>query len=145
MHTLRSVFQVVALSVLVSSPVLSLAADTATVRGAATFSGTPPEMPKIRITADPTCLETRGGTPPTRQAVIVNRNNTLKNVIVWVRGGLPEGVKYPLPSEAAVLDQRGCMYEPHVLVLRAGQDLKILNSDPTVHNINAQPKLNKKF
>src|SRR4051812_7569540 len=104
-------------------------AQTASVHGSMKFEGTPPEMPKIRITADPTCADARAGLPaPTRQDVIVNRNSTLKNVIVFVKSGLPAGQKYPLPSEPVVLDQRGCMYEPHVFAIRAGQELKILNS-----------------
>src|SRR5262245_30179584 len=108
---------------------VAVAGDTAVIRGAVNFTGMAPEMPKIRITADPTCAETRKDDPPRRQDVIVNRNNTLKNVIVYVKGGLAAGKTYPMPPEAVVLDQRGCMYEPHVFAIRVGQDLKILNSD----------------
>lgn len=121
------------------------AADGGVIRGSVNFSGTAPEMPKIRISADPTCMETRQGEPPRRQDVIVNRNNTLKNVIVYVKKGLPAGKTYPLPTEALTLDQRGCMYEPHVFAIRAGQDLKILNSDPTIHNIQSKSQVNPKF
>lgn len=127
------------------SPTTSHGADTATIRGAVNFTGTPPTMPKIRISADPTCSDARKGEAPTRQDVVVNRNNTLKNVIVYIKSGLPAGKSYPMPAEAAVLDQRGCMYEPHVFAVRVGQDLKILNSDPTIHNIQSKSQVNPKF
>jgi len=44
-----------------------------------------------------------------------------------------------------VISQTSCMYEPHVFGLQTGQKLEILNSDSTLHNINCQAKLNKKF
>lgn len=94
-------------------------------------------MAPLKI-SDPFCTKKNSGKPPTRQDVVVNSNQTLRNVIIYVKAGLPAGKKYPLPSEPVVLDQRGCVYEPHVFALRAGQDLKVLNSDSTVHNINAQ-------
>jgi len=115
------------------------------VRGEVKFQGTPPVMPPIRLSADPTCVQAHKEAPPTRQDVVVNRNATLKNVIVYVKDGLPTGKTYPAAAESAVLDQRGCMYEPHVLAMQVGQELKILNSDPTIHNIHAQAKENKKF
>jgi hypothetical protein len=34
---------------------------------------------------------------------------------------------------------------PHIVGVRAGQKVSFVNSDQTVHNINAQPKLNEKF
>ena len=50
-----------------------------------------------------------------------------------------------IPSEPAVLDQQGCIYEPHVFGMMAGQDLLVKNSDATLHNIHSMPKVNKEF
>lgn len=116
-----------------------------TLQGTVNFRGTPPEMPVIRLSADPTCIQLHKGDPPRRQDIVVNRNATLKNVIVYVKSGLPTNKRYPIPAEPAVLDQRGCMYEPHVFAMRAGQELKILNSDNTIHNVHAQARNNRKF
>jgi hypothetical protein len=44
-----------------------------------------------------------------------------------------------------LLDQVKCEYQPYVLAMQAGQKIKIKNSDPTLHNVNAQPKVNKGF
>src|SRR5262249_982087 len=48
----------------------------------------------------------------------------------------------PAPATPVTLDQRGCMYLPHALALQLGQKLRILNSDPTTHNVHARPKKN---
>ena len=44
-----------------------------------------------------------------------------------------------------VIDQKGCIYSPHVVGIMAGQQLDILNNDGTLHNIHALPKVNKEF
>ena len=64
------------------------------------------------------------------------------NVIVYLKG-----VEYSgkTPSNEVIIDQKGCVYSPHVLGVQAGQPLKILNSDATMHNIHGLPKINKEF
>jgi plastocyanin len=46
---------------------------------------------------------------------------------------------------AVTLDQDGCEYHPHVMGVRAGQDIEIVNSDGLLHNINASPDVNRGF
>lgn len=65
----------------------------------------------------------------------------LANVYIYVKSGLPEG-RYAPPAERAVLDQKGCRYVPHGLGVMVGQKLRILNSDPTMHNIHPAAKVN---
>ena len=76
--------------------------------------------------------------------VVVNENTTLLNVFVYVSKGL-EGKKFDVPAEAAVLDQVGCIYTPKVLGVMAGQKIKVLNNDGTLHNVHPKPKVNKEF
>lgn len=114
---------------------------TASVTGSVMFEGTPPDMPRIRL--DPECQELHDG-PVTARTVVVGEEGGLANVFVRVSDGLGE-YSYAPPSEPVVLDQNGCMYHPHVLGVQAGQDIRILNSDPFLHNINAQPSENRGF
>ena len=40
------------------------------------------------------------------------------------------------PADPVVLDQNGCIYEPHVFGMVASQELLIKNSDATLHNLS---------
>jgi plastocyanin len=76
--------------------------------------------------------------------VIINKKSdpmTLRNAMVFVKEGVDK--KYDPPAEAAVLDQHGCQYEPHVISMMEGQTLTVRNSDDTNHNIHFLPKKNQ--
>ena len=60
----------------------------------------------------------------------------LGDVVVWIVD--PKfGPNTPTPPEP-LLTQIGCRYEPHVLAVVAGTPFKILNGDPTLHNVLAR-------
>jgi plastocyanin len=117
-------------------------AQAATITGLVHFSGTPPANETIDMSAEPNCAQKHSGTP-TRETVVAN-NGMLKNAFVYVKEGLPAG-NYPASSEPVVIDQEGCVYKPHVLGLKTGQQLTIRNSDGLSHNINAQARANRAF
>lgn len=119
-------------------------ATAATVTGKIAFEGTAPKPEAVKTDADPKCKEMHAGQPLMSTPVAVNANNTLKYVLVYVKGGL-EGKKFPVPSEPVEINQQGCEYHPHVFGIRAGQKLLIKNSDPTLHNIHARPSANAEF
>jgi plastocyanin len=68
----------------------------------------------------------------------------LENVFVYVKDGLGTRT-FDLPTEVVTLNQSGCRYHPHVLGVMAGQTIKIVNSDPTTHNIHPTPKDNREW
>ena len=118
------------------------AAGGATVTGKVNFDGTAPGMAPIKMDADAYC-KAEHKEPVYEQEVVVNPNKTLQWVLVYVKEGV--NGTYPPPSEPVTLDQHGCQYRPHVFGIQAGQALKILNSDGTLHNIHALPKKNAEF
>jgi len=67
----------------------------------------------------------------------------LRDVLVYVKSGVSG--TYPAPTEPVLLDQKGCMYHPHIITVQAGQPLKIRNSDDTLHNIHPRPVVNQEF
>ena len=72
------------------------------------------------------------------------RDGKLRNVFVRVTEGLPAG-KFPLKSPSALLDQKGCIYIPHVIGVQAGQEVVIKNSDVSLHNVHSHSVKNKPF
>ena len=123
------------------------AADTASITGKVTFIGENPKIENIRFSADPYCEKMHAEKPVPRQDVIINPNDTLKNVIVHVKDGIPAGRTFPTPSQPAVVNQLGCLYTPHALGVMVGQTIEIRNSDATMHNVNGRgaEKQNKPF
>jgi plastocyanin len=118
------------------------AAGGATLTGKVSFTGTAPAKESIKMDADAYCKAAHS-TPVYTQEVEVNENGTLKDVFVYVKEGVTG--TYPAPTTPVVLDQQGCQYHPHVFGIQAGQPLKILNADGTLHNIHALPKINAEF
>jgi len=118
-------------------------ATAGTLTGKATLEGEAPDQQAIQMGADPVCARMHSS-PVTTEFVVTNADGTLANVFVYVKSGL-EGMSFPTPSEAVLLDQQGCTYHPHVFGIMVGQDLEILNSDDTLHNIHAMPTNNEQF
>jgi len=116
------------------------AATASSLKGSIKLEGTPPAPQTLNRRSDPYCEQQ--GTATTQNFVV--SNGGLQNVFVYVKDGLGT-LKFPVPTTAVVLDQRGCTYSPRVFGIQAGQPLEILNSDETLHNIHALPANNREF
>ena len=122
---------------------LTSASFAATITGKANFTGTPSAPQKLDMNADPTCSSLHPE-PVFSQDVVLNVDNMLQNVFVYVKEGL-EPKTFETPKTPATLDQKGCRYTPHVTGLQVGQTLEIINSDSTLHNVHGMPKESKEF
>jgi plastocyanin len=114
------------------------------VKGKATFKGPPPKLKAISMDADAVCAGKHAAGPVYPETVIIKADGSLKNVFVYVSKGL-EGKTFSTPAAPVVLDQDGCMYKPHVFGIMPGQQLKVINSDPTTHNVHALAETNEEF
>jgi hypothetical protein len=116
------------------------APGTGVLRGRVVFAGKTPARAELAgPTATAGCQHHDG--PVLAENVIVN-DGRLANVVVFVKKGLGDGQIPPPPAEPLVLDQKGCVYTPHVVALRAGQPFVVRNSDAVTHNVNWRPKRN---
>jgi plastocyanin len=115
-------------------------ATAGSIAGRVVFQGDAPVMPVIDMSSNPQC-DRQHHTPQKAETVVVNKNGTLRNVFIWIKGGLP-AARWTPPAESAKLDQKGCVYEPHVLGIMQGQSLEILNDDPINHNVHAESQTN---
>ncbi len=111
--------------------------------GTVVLTGTPPPVETIRMNTDPICAQS-GATAPSESAV-VGDNGSVKNAFVYVKAGLDPAYSYDMPTGSVVLDQQGCRYTPHVVGVRVGQPIDIVNSDDTLHNVHAMPMTNQEF
>src|SRR5882724_4544531 len=111
-------------------------ATAAGVSGTVSLDGTAPKAAKIDMTQDPACKGSN-----TAETVIAG-GGKLANVFVYVKEGLGNRT-FDVPKDAVTLTQVGCRYKPHVLGVMAGQTIKIVNADPTTHNIHPTPKNNR--
>jgi len=118
------------------------AATAGSIHGTVKFTGTAPKVETIDMSSEPECAKART-TPATKEDVVV-ANGALANVFVYVKDGLDKTLKFPA-GDPVTIDQQGCQYHPHVIAMSVGQTLNVKNSDPFLHNINAQPKDNRGF
>ena len=114
------------------------------ISGTVTYEGKVPSLKPIAMDADPACAKKHSGPVPS-DVLLLGEGNTMGNILVRVVGGLPAGKTWPAPTTPAVMDQKGCRYEPHVLGIQIGQPFRILNSDGILHNVHSLPKINKPF
>lgn len=119
-------------------------AQAGAVTGTVTYDGKVPTLKPIAMDADPNCAKKHTAPQPS-DILVLGPGNTMANIMVRVVGGLPAGKTWPAPATPAVMDQKGCHYEPHVFGIQVGQPFKILNSDGILHNVHALPKINKPF
>jgi plastocyanin len=115
----------------------------ATVRGLVKFEGSVPKGRPISMAADPSCAH-QHSSPVLEQEVMTDAKGDLQNAIVFVSAGLGDRT-FEAPAEPAVVHQKGCLYQPHVLAVRANQPLRVVNDDPTSHNIHPTPANNREW
>ena len=112
------------------------------IAGRVAFEGPAPPNPTVDIGSDAVCArENKDGL--SSENIVVD-NGGLNNVFVYVKDGLGK-YYFDVPTQAVPLDQKGCRYRPHVFGVRAGQPIEIVNSDPTLHNVNAVAQVNRGF
>jgi hypothetical protein len=115
-------------------------ATAGSISGTVKLDGAPPSFHPLDMSAEAACAQAHP-TPVVPPIVVTGEHGALANVVVYIKSGLGR-YRYDTPTEPAVLDQKGCMYEPHVLAFMVHQPLIINNDDPTTHNIHPVPREN---
>jgi hypothetical protein len=110
------------------------------IAGRVRFEGEPPARKPLDVIANQPGCSGHASAPLSERAIV--NDGRLVNAFVYVKRGFEGASIPPAPSEPAVLDQRGCIYTPHVLGVQVGQRLVVRNSDGTTHNVNRRAKKN---
>jgi plastocyanin len=128
----------------------------ATIHGTVTFDGTPPPPETLQVTKDPE----KCGTEQVSEALVIGEGKGIQYVVVSIAHAPPgkrqekdhekdkekeeKGEKGEREEKAAEveLDQQGCRFTPHVVVVPAGATLVARNSDGIMHNLHTFSKSN---
>jgi plastocyanin len=119
------------------------------ISGTVKYKGTPPTRAKLEVNKD-TDVCGAGGEKLSRE-LVVGADGGVQYAVVSIPG-IAKGK--PFADTKPVLDQKGCEYQPHIVLMPAGGELDIENSDGILHNIHtysdknppvnrAQPKFKK--
>jgi plastocyanin len=114
------------------------------ITGTIRFSGAKPAAAMIDMEQDADCAKLHRNAPVPDEAVVVNRNGTLRNAFVYLKSGL-EGKAFAPPAATVTIDQKGCWFAPRVLGIQTGQLLTVTNSDPVTHNIHPLAQVNREW
>ena len=111
-------------------------ADTGSITGSVVFRGSAPSPELLSVFGDAFCMGlSQDGEGILDESLMVS-GGRLANVFVWVSDGLDDW-RFAKASGSVDLDQQGCAYVPHVLGMRKGQTLRLINSDPVLHNVHS--------
>jgi plastocyanin len=74
------------------------------------------------------------------ESLLIDANGGVANVVLTIEVA---GAEKKVPAEPVELDQEGCHFHPHVVVMPVGATLRFKNSDETNHNIHTYAKKNQ--
>jgi len=133
-----------AAEVVTAAPPAVKASADGKIHGRVVLKGTPPpEKPIGAAKSDSFCGKSYPDAAPTTRNYVVGADGGLRYAVVRVLNA-PAGSG--TPAESPVIDQHGCMYEPYVVGVMAGQKFQVKNSDTFLHNVNSgKPKNNPGF
>lgn len=111
---------------------LAGAVEAAEVSGSVRLKGQPPkaEIVKIEPKSGVHSTEGCGSLEKASQRLVVDPSGGIRNAVVWL--DLPGSAGDP---DSVLLDQRECLFSPHVVSLGLGGEIGIRNSDTVLHNI----------
>jgi len=114
----------------------------ADVTGTVTLIGKAPEMEAIDMSGVPECAQAHSR-PVLEETVVAGAKGELANAIVYIKSD--KALAGEPSTQPAILDQKGCRYEPHVIAVMIGQPIVIKNSDNFVHNVHSLAEENDPF
>lgn len=109
------------------------------IAGKIRYLGVPPEARKVAPTSDKAVCGRHG--PILSEDLVVSPDSGLQNAVVFITDISSGRPLKELPRP--VLEQNGCRFRPHVLVVPVGEPLAIRNSDSILHNIHTHTQKNR--
>ena len=117
---------------------------SADLTGKVTFAGKAPEAKQIDMSGVKECAD-KHPDPVFEETMMVGEKGELANVVVSIKKEDSPDLTGEVPKDPAVLDQKGCMYTPHVVAMCVGQPLVVKNDDEFLHNVHSLAQENPNF
>lgn len=102
----------------------------ARIQGRVVLVGRPPAPERLRVVTDFECC---AKTPKWSQKLVTGAGGGVANAVVRLDAVLSGK---PFPDSTPTLDQRECEFRPHVLVAYCNRPIRLVNSDPVLHNVH---------
>jgi hypothetical protein len=123
-----------------------LTVEVGTFSGVITYDGPLPELPLIVKRGDTKTKDAAvcAAHDVPDESLLVNSaaGNGVANVFVYLRKA-PTGTKSPVPDGPVVMDQKGCIFLPHAMLVRVGQRVLVKSDDAVPHNVHTFPLRNQ--
>ncbi len=115
-------------------------AHAAAIVGTVIYTGDVDEHRKVPVTIDQYIC----GKEKEPEDLVVGPRRGVRSVVLWLENP-PPGAKWENPPTKVEMDQKGCIFVPHVVIVPTGGTVDFLNSDRLLHNLHSAPKANPAF
>jgi len=109
--------------------------DGGTISGTVKWSGAVPRALEFPITKDPDICDPNSKKTADLERLIVGPQGGVANTVVYLKN-ISSGKALELPEQRRHLDQKGCRYLPHILLVPQNGTLSMMSSDKTLHTIH---------
>ena len=108
------------------------------VEGRVVLPGKRPKATEVKTKGKLEGCHEHGAMDMQDRTLLVGEDGGIANMVVTVKVPGSEAI----PGEPVVLDNIGCRFEPHVVVVPAGGKVRFRNTDPTSHNVHTNARKN---
>ncbi|MBI5327049.1 MAG: hypothetical protein HZB80_01985 [Deltaproteobacteria bacterium] len=106
--------------------------DGGQIIGHVKFTGNPPKLAPIKVNKNQDIC----GDEKASEALVVGKDGAVRFAVGYLEN-IEKGKKIERQKQTD-LDQKKCLFAPHVITVVKGTELAIINSDPVLHNINIE-------